>query len=96
MNLDEVIGEVVQRERRRVILQRPTEAVGEPRVAAHVGADGPVLPLCKAGTDVLRVQAAKSENDPYALALRRAVTDLAFTVRPKDFDQHGIVNAATD
>lgn len=39
----EVVGEMVERSRGCMILQLARESIAEARVAAHRGADGPVL-----------------------------------------------------
>ena len=55
MNLDEIICEVIEGYRCRVILDLAGESIGQASIAPHVRAYSPVLALHVARGDVIRV-----------------------------------------
>jgi hypothetical protein len=99
MNLDEVVGEVIDRHGRHVIFDLPAESGGQARVAAHCRAHGPVLVLYKRRGDVFRVWTAIDDGRDCADALRGAVAPLRrlLIIRvPVKFNQHGVVDLRTE
>ena len=59
MNLDEVVREVAERNRRDVVLDLFAESVRQPREAAHGHADRKVMAFDIAGIDVLGTDASR-------------------------------------
>ena len=55
MNLDEVVSEICEGNRSRVILQLARESITQARVAPTIRSQCPVLPFDIAGADVFRV-----------------------------------------
>jgi hypothetical protein len=47
MNLNEVVGEIVESRRSRMIFQFARKAILQARVTAHCGANRPILPFNK-------------------------------------------------
>lgn len=58
MNLNEVVGKVIESGRSFMVPQFTTKAIGKARVPAHLGPHGPVLTLDVARRDVLGVWVA--------------------------------------
>ena len=58
MNLNEVVGKIIQCRRRLMVPQFPAESVGQSSIAPHLGSYGPILAFDIAGRDVSRVRIA--------------------------------------
>ena len=88
MNLNEVVSEVVESCRRFMIPQFAREAIGQARVAPHLGSHRPVLALDIAGRYVFGVRVAGHAHLLNADALRGRVAGLIFRRRAIDFLQY--------
>ncbi len=92
MNLNEIVGEVIQRCRRRMIAEFAGEPVAKPCIPAHLRSDRPVLALDETGRDVFGIGIATNAAffNPDALCGRVACFILrGFTV---DFLQYRVVH----
>src|ERR1700730_15536550 len=95
MNFDEVVGEVVQRYGRRMVLDLPRESVRESSVAPHRCSHAPILPLNKTCADMVRVLLSDDRNGAAPDTLPRIVARFGFAVVPVELDQHCIVHFGT-
>src|SRR5947208_15487309 len=92
MNLDEVIGEVIESSSSRVIAEFAGESIGYASVTTHLCTDGPVLTFNVRSADVLRIRAAADMAHVNADALCRRIARFIFEHRTIDFLQYRVVN----
>ena len=96
MYLNEVIGEVSERNRRRVVLDLFGEGVSQPREPANRHANREIMALNIAGVDVLRVRRAGNRVALASKAHSGAVALLSVVGHSVDLDQHRVVNVAAE
>src|ERR1019366_4834561 len=96
MNLDEVVSEISQRDRSRMILQFAREPIAQTCIASAVGSQCPVLPFDIAGADVFRVWGPAYDFHVATDAAGRRVTPRIF-IRgcAVDFLQLAVINLRT-
>lgn len=65
MNLNEVVGEVIESRCRSMVPQLAAKSIRKMGIAPHLGSDGPVLSLDVAGRDVFGVRVPVASIPPY-------------------------------
>ena len=96
MYLNEVVGEISERNRRRVVLDLFGEGVSQPREPANRHANREIMALNIAGVDVLWVRRAGNRVALASKAHSGAVALLSVVGDSVDLDQHRVVNVAAE
>src|ERR1035437_7806378 len=96
MNLDEVVCEVPERNRRRVVLDLFRECVSQPRESANRHPNREIVTLDITAVDVLRVRGSGNRVALAAKARSGAVALLSVVGDSVDLNQHRVVNVAAE
>lgn len=96
MLFDEIVGEVVERDRSGMVLNLARESIRQASITTHCSTDRPVLPFHVTCADMLRVWIAGNYRHLDTSALGWAIAFLGFArVFTENLNQHRVIDVRT-